>query len=161
MKHSFLFVILAAMATSSCNNNVKPPTEVATMKDTSKVIENKIMIPLSSCFSTSTGKDSVHLKVEVFENVVTGKISYKFYEKDSNTGDFEGQLRGDTLLADYIFNSEGKKSVRQVVFLIKDNVATEGYGDMEEKNGKMVFKNLKAIVFGEGMILTKVPCGEN
>ena len=94
-------------------------------------------------------------------NVVTGKLSYKFYEKDSNIGEFKGQLKGDTLLADYKFMSEGQVSTRQVIFLIKNNVAKEGYGDMEEKNGKMVFKNRKSISFATGLILNKVECGVN
>ena len=77
------------------------------------------------------------MKVEVFENVVTGTLSYKFYQKDSNKGEFEGTLKGDTLLADYTFMSEGTQSVRQVVFLIKGETAIEGYGDIEEKDSKL------------------------
>ena len=98
--------------------------------------------------------------MEVFPNVVTGKLSYKFYEKDSNKGEFDGQFHGDTLLADYKFTSEGQLSTRQVIFLIKNNIATEGYGDMEEKNGKMVFKDIKGVSVGKGLSLKKVECGE-
>jgi len=92
--------------------------------------------------------------------VVTGKLSYQFFDKDSNIGEFDGRLYGDTLLADYKFMSEGKLSTRQVILLIKDSVATEGYGDMEEKEGKMVFKNTNDITFGKGLILKMVECGE-
>ncbi len=99
--------------------------------------------------------------MEVFPNVATGRLSYKFHEKDNNTGDLEGQLHGDTLLADYKFMSEGIQSTRQVIFLIKDNTAIEGYGNLEERSGKMVFKNQEEIIFGKGLILKKVPCGEN
>ena len=160
MKHSFLVLFLAAIIIASCNNEPKKSTETTTAEDTAKTVENKIMIPASSCYSSTTGKDTVTLKVEVFPNVVTGKLSYKFYEKDSNKGLFDGQLHGDTLLADYKFMSEGKLSTRQVIFLIKNNMATEGYGNMEEKNGKMVFKDIKGVSFGKGLILKKVECGE-
>jgi len=159
MKHSFLVISLAITA-ASCNNKPIQSPEANKMKDTSKVIENKIMIPTSTCYSSVTGKDTFKLKVEVFPNVVTGKLSYNFYEKDSKKGEFDGQLHGDTLLADYKFMSEGKLSARQVIFLIKDNIATEGYGNMEEKEGKMVFKNIKDVTFGKGLILKKVECGE-
>ena len=54
--------------------------------------------------------------------------------------------------------SEGTQSVRQVVFLIKGETAIEGYGDIEEKDGKMVFKNLSSVVFGKGVILKKEDC---
>lgn len=160
MKQSFLFLSLVTIAFASCNEP-KKSTQTTKEEDTSKAIENKIMIPASSCYATTAGKDSVHLKVEVFPNVVTGNLSYKLYQKDSNKGEFEGNLNGDTLIADYKFMSEGKQSIRQVIFLIKDGVATEGYGNMEEKNGKMVFKNQKEVTFGKGLVLKKVPCGEN
>ena len=52
------------------------------MEDTVKTVENKIMIPASSCYFSITGKDTVTLKVEIFPKVVTGKLSYKFYEKN-------------------------------------------------------------------------------
>ncbi len=160
MKHSFLFLFIAAIIITSCNNEPKKSTETTTAEDTSKPVENKIMIPASSCYFSTIGKDTVKLKVEVFPNVVTGKLSYKFYEKDSNSGNFDGIMKGDTLIADYTFMSEGKSSVRQVAFLIKDNMATEGYGNMEEKEGKMVFKDIKGVSFGKALSLKKVECGE-
>lgn len=161
MKHSFLFIgAFSIIAIASCNTEPKKSAEVTTMKDTSKPVENKIMIPSSTCYFNTTGKDTVKLKVEVFPNVVTGRLSYIFYQKDSNKGEFDGQLHGDTLLADYKFMSEGKLSSRQVIFLIKDSIATEGYGNMEEKEGKMVFKNIKDVSFGKGLVLKKTACGE-
>ena len=161
MKYSFLFLSLAAIAGASCNSGQNKSNSVTTTEDTSKPVENKIMIPASSCYSLITGKDTVFLKTEIFPNVVTGILSYKFYEKDSNKGGIDGKLSGDTLIADYKFMSEGTQSTRQVIFLLKDSIATEGYGNMEEKNGKMVFKDLNQVSFGKGLVLKKVPCGEN
>lgn len=160
MKHTSLFIFLIVIV-ASCNNEPKTSNEITKKENTSQPVENKIMIPVSSCYSSATGKDSVHLKVEIFENVVTGNLSYKFHEKDSNKGDFEGKLHGDTLLADYTFMSEGVQSTRQVIFFIKDDVAIEGYGVMEEKNGKMVFKDTGGVTFGKGLTLKKVDCGEH
>jgi hypothetical protein len=68
---------------------------------------------------------------------------FKFYEKDSNKGVIDGKLNGDTLLADYKFMSEGIQSTRQVIFLIKDSNATEGYGPMEEKRWENSFQRSK------------------
>lgn len=158
-KLRLLVVIGTAAMMAACNNEPKQSTEIATTVDTPKTVENKIMIPASSCYTAVSGKDTFKLKVEVFPNVVTGKLLYDFYEKDSNNGEFDGLLHGDTLLADYKFMSEGKLSTRQVIFLLKDNVAIEGYGDMEEKEGKMVFKNTNDITFGKGLVLNKADCG--
>lgn len=160
MKHSIPFLLaFTATLILSCNNTSEKPLETSTSEDTSKPVENKVMIPTSACYFSTTSKDTVQLKVEVFPNVVTGKLMYKFYQKDGNNGNFDGIMKGDTLIADYTFMSEGKSSVRQVAFLIKDTIAVEGYGAMEEKEGKMVFKNTKDLTFGKGVSLKKIECG--
>jgi thioredoxin-related protein len=153
-----IFIVLLLVITTSCNN-----TETSTKtveKDTTKAIDNKIMIPSASCYAAITGKDTILLKVEIFEHVVTGHLVYKLYEKDSNTGNFEGQLKGDTLIADYTFRSEGSTSTRQLVFLLQDSVAIEGYGAIKEKNGRMIFKNTSAADFSKGTRLKKVDCNK-
>jgi len=155
MKYSLLLLSLATIITASCHE-----PKQSTKTDMPGQVENKIMIPSSTCYASITGKDTVKLKVEVFPNVVTGKLSYNLYQKDSNQGDFNGRVHGDTLLADYTFMSEGKSSARQVIFLIKEGIAVEGYGNMEEKDGTMVFKNIKEISFEKGLTLKKVVCGE-
>ena len=117
-----------------------------------------IQIPTSTCYSYTTPRDTIFLKLERFPNVVTGILNYSLREKDKNTGDIDGVLRGDTLVADYTFLSEGTRSVRQVVFLLKDNEAVEGYGEMKEDAGEMVFSNIGSVDFSKGTRLVKVNC---
>jgi hypothetical protein len=62
------------------------------------------------------------------------------------------------LTADYTFKSEGKSSTRQVAFLISDTGVTEGFGPMEEKDGKSIFIDLKSINFKTGIQYQKIPC---
>jgi hypothetical protein len=160
MKHSFLCLIVftAITVTVSCNNEPEKTGEPTPITDTAKPGENKVMVPVSDCYSFIKHKDTVLLKMDKFPNVVTGILSYHFHEKDSNNGDIDGALHGDTLIADYKFMSEGKPSVRQVAFLLQENSATEGYGPQEEKEGKMVFKNLNEIDFKMGIKLKKIQC---
>ncbi|WP_300596579.1 hypothetical protein [Niabella sp.] len=142
----------------ACNSPQQEGNPIITTDSAGKQ-ENHIMIPAGGCYAGQSGRDSFFLKAEVFPNVVTGTLSYHFYEKDKNQGTIEGRLNGDTLIADYTFVSEGKSSVRQVAFLLKDSTATEGHGAMEEKEGKLLFRNKDSILFNEGIQLHKVPCG--
>ena len=148
------FITLMSCDEGATNNK----TIESASADTSGKDQMKIMIPNTSCFLSVSGKDSVYLRMEKFPNVVTGKLSYHFAEKDSNKGDIDGVLKGDTLLADYKFISEGKASVRQVIFLVKDSIVTEGYGPMEEKNGKMLFKDPEQTDFSKGNIMKEINC---
>ena len=70
-------------------------------------------------------------------------------------------MRGDTLVADYTFNSEGIESVRQVAFLKKGDQLLEGYGDVEQKDNKTVFKNISTLSFGQSTIFNKTDCKQH
>ena len=78
--------------------------------------------------------------------------------KDRNAGTLTGQMRGDTLLADYTFRSEGVESVRQVAFLTQDAGFVEGYGPVREQNGRMTFTNPNTLIFDTRRVLTKTNC---
>ncbi|MGK4568787.1 hypothetical protein [Flavobacterium sp. 3HN19-14] len=122
--------------------------------------EMSMEIPTShECYLGVLKNDSIemHLSVKGTE-VIDGKLSYKFYEKDKNEGTFTGQINGDTLFADYTFMSEGKSSVREVAFLKKGNDYIEGYGDVEEKDGKTVFKDRRKLFFDGKTVLSKSDC---
>lgn len=112
------------------------------------------------CFSKME-KDTVFLQILMQDSVVSGNLHYRLFEKDANTGKIKGRFYGDTLIADYTFRSEGIESVRQVAFLIKDSTATEGYGEMNEENGRMIFINLHEINFQNGIILKKTICNND
>lgn len=150
-----LSLLLIVTCTISCNGNEPSSQRNDTVIEETKVTTHKS--PDVICFST-TGTDTVILRINISDSLVSGTLIYKLYEKDSNKGKLEGKLYGDTLIADYKFISEGIESIRQVAFLIKDSMAIEGYGDIEQKDGKTVFKNLKSLDFTHGLPLTKVDC---
>lgn len=153
------YFILITVIIAACNTNKQNNAATITIADTSIDTGTvSVMIPTTKCYQSIRGKDTVYLKLEKFPNVVTGILKYKFYEKDSNAGELDGKLHGDTLIADYSFKSEGTVSVRQVAFLIKDSIATEGYTDIEEKEGKMVFKNTGNLNFSKGLQLKQIDC---
>lgn len=119
------------------------------------------MIPENSCFVSVIKQDTVWLKIEFFPNVVTGILKYNFWEKDDNAGTVEGKLMGNKIFADYTYTAEGKTTVREVAFLLDGNTVTEGFGDMKEENGKMIFKDKDKINFSGGLVFTGIDCVEN
>jgi hypothetical protein len=87
-------------------------------------------------------------------------LTYLFFEKDKNNGTLVGQMVGDTLRANYTFMSEGKESSRDIVFLRKGKIIIEAYGDVEDKEGKTVFKDPKKLFFDSATVLSEVDCPE-
>lgn len=139
------------LLSSACNNNTKSST-------TPVAAEEKKITPEHSCYAYTSAKDTVNMHLQISGDKVTGDLAYNYFEKDKNTGTIEGNMKGDTLFGEYKFISEGTSSIREVVFLKKENNFVEGYGEAEEKNGKMIFKNASSLNFSNNFILKKVAC---
>lgn len=114
--------------------------------------------PIESCYLYTKGKDSIMANLKIDGQTVSGNLAYKFFEKDKSSGPISGTIKGDTIFADYTFEAEGTQSVREVVFLKTRNDLVEGYADMEERDGKMVFKDKKLLRFDSKTELLLIPC---
>ena len=77
---------------------------------------------------------------------------------DKNAGTIAGEMRGDTLIANYTFTSQGKQSVREVVFLKKGNKFLEGVGEVTLDGPKTLFADRSKLTFGESVVFSKVAC---
>ena len=116
---------------------------------------------LQPCYLATIGKDTALLMINLDSGRVTGKLNYMFQEKDSNMGEIKGKLSNDTLLVDYTFQSEGKMSVREMTFIVRNSQIVEGVGEYvyRKSDNKMVFKNSTAIDYtGKSFIFLPVEC---
>lgn len=155
MKKSVLAIAIALAFVVSCKKESKEEVVVPTVQDEMPVEEPAI----KECYSAIIKKDTISLKLTVKDSSLEeGQLHYNFFEKDKNHGTLAGTFKGDTLFADYTFMSEGKESVREVVFLKKGNIFIEGYGDVEEKGNKTVFKDKKKLFFDSKIVLSKSDC---
>lgn len=151
MKKRLFFLGACAFLLASCNS--KPAKNTTTEQPPVEKKSNEF------CYSYAQNKDSVYLTFKMSDDsLILGKLKYKLFEKDANDGIIQGQMRGDTLFLDYIFTSEGVETVREVAFLKNGDDFTEGYGDAEEKNGRMVFKNTAKLNFSNSIVLKPVDC---
>ncbi|MBL1408911.1 hypothetical protein [Sphingobacterium faecale] len=99
--------------------------------------------------------DTINMALQQKKDSVFGDLNYAFSGKDRNVGRINGVLRDSVITGEYSFVSEGIPSVRQVVFKLTEQGLIEGYGEIEESNGKMVFSDLENLSFDHGMILKK------
>jgi hypothetical protein len=110
------------------------------------------------CYVGTSLTDTIKLSFTPEGNRVTGELTYQLGGKDKNSGTIDGKFRGDTLLVDYTFNSEGVESVREIVFLKTGDSFREGYSEMKEHKGKMVFNDISKSDFSGSLSLKNVPC---
>ena len=156
-----LFLFVLTIAFISCKNETKNGDPEVMVPDHADIMESDVNSPETACYRFASSKDTVLLQIEKINNDVAGTLSYSYFEKDKNSGTFEGKMFGDTLYADYTFKSEGTTSIRQVMFIQKGNTFVEGYGNVEEVDGKMKFKDNTNFTLNHTMALVEVSCIEN
>src|SRR6188474_1767549 len=151
MKKLILLATILETILISCNNKAKVNTEIPAAPEVpvTETLGNK-------CYLSIVNNDTVSMQLNInVNNEVNGKLTYIPYQKDKNEGTIVGNIKGDTLIADYTFTSEGKSSIREVAFLKKDSRYIEGYGAVLKSNGKTVFTDKTKLKFN-GKIFNEV-----
>lgn len=147
-----LYCFGAIVLLSACTKK----TEKIESNDTvTSTITNSSQTDFSGMYNYQENGTIVTLQLTVDGNKASGNLMYALKEKDRNSGTFVGEIKDGILLADYTFSSEGVLSDRQVVFKLTGTSAVEGYGDVEQINGKMVFKDPANLEYDKGLVLTK------
>jgi hypothetical protein len=155
MKTKILLPLLVG-ALAACQNRAKQDGETAAEEISVAPLET------TTCYQYQTENDLATLRLIFAGDVVNGELVYQLHEKDKNEGVVAGEFQGDFLLAEYTFMSEGVTSVRQVAFMRRGDDLVEGFGEMKEDMGKMVFVDPTALNFDDsgGIVLRKVSCPE-
>ncbi len=135
----------------SCNNQ---ETDKAATKEETQPPRTESDL---TCYSKQD-RDTIVLSYRSIADSVTGSLQYHIAEKDKNTGTFYGRFNGDTLFAEYVFQSEGMDSRRQLAFLKKDNSLLQGFGPVSEQGNRQFFTDKSKIRFDTGIELKKSAC---
>ncbi|RYG04830.1 MAG: hypothetical protein EOO02_05215 [Chitinophagaceae bacterium] len=158
--------VLAIAALAACNNEEKEASAKANATAAAEAVKpaagsaatSDIPSDAQLCYAKLDDKDTVVLSFTRSGNNVNGTLLYKFNEKDKNSGTISGEIVGDTIIGVYRFMSEGIASERQVVLLKRGEEFTEGFGYVEESNGRMVYKDRSKLTFADDVVLKQTDC---
>lgn len=137
-------ILITVFFVLACNTKKEEnPGDVTLEEDTITELRVVAKPPAVSpgCYGWTAGSDTAMLKLNVTENKVTGNLNYRLHEKDSNTGTLTGVIEDSLIVANYTFQSEGKTSVRELVFKIKGDSLIEGFGDVNTSGDTVQYKN--------------------
>jgi hypothetical protein len=164
--HKLIWILIPVVLCACTNNTTTKVTDQDTaasaqtihtnISDT--VVTTAEPITLNGCYRMVLKKDTATLNLTVHDSTVTGNLQYHWFERDANDGTIKGVLRNDTIYADYTFRSEGLTSVREVVFKVDNDQLVQGYGDLTEQNGKVIFRNKAALQFQTANPFLKIAC---
>lgn len=153
-----VFIALLFLAMISCNSNDGSTSAIIKDSLTNDSPSHALPKSLSGCYSMIQQKDTVTLRINVSDSNVSGRLQYKWHEKDHNDGVIKGTLRNNRIVANYTFQSEGMNSVREVIFAIREDSLFEGYGEIVVKSDTARFANPSELTFMKNPFI-KVDCG--
>ncbi|WP_143305779.1 hypothetical protein [Chitinophaga vietnamensis] len=110
------------------------------------------------CFQRVSGKDTVLLELNVNDSLVTGHLTYHYFEKDRNSGAISGILRDSLLRASYQYMSEGVQSSRRAVFKVRGQQVFEAFANEIDTTGQPVFSDDPSQLKFDSVPLLSVPC---
>lgn len=139
--HYYIILLIVFAGFSACKKAPKHETVLVAEEKPKPVVAG-------DCYLLVSGKDSILMQMVVENNTAAGQLHYRFYEKDKSGGKIFGNMKGDTLIADYKYISAGMETEREVAFLKRGDAFVEGIGDTENREGRMVFSDTRSITFG-------------
>ncbi|HZJ20804.1 MAG TPA: hypothetical protein VFD35_10690 [Pricia sp.] len=154
-------ILLLVFNLAYCHNPKNKGKTGNTPNENPQEVKATKTVPLQKgCYTYKNNGNIIILEITDAGETITANLMYFLKEKDRNKGTFKGRLKGDRLIGDYAFSSEGQKSIRQVVFLIKDGQLVEGYGEVETEGKVTYYKNVDALTYNYTMPLDKTACGQ-
>jgi hypothetical protein len=157
-RYPALICLLFLLAVSCGPADHKRATE--TTRDSTEDKQVTGLAPGSYQYCFVTADDTAILTLRVSDGGVDGTLLLQYFGKERNDGKLENAyFRKDTLIADYRYWSEIGQSLREVLFLINDDTAREGFGPQADSSGKRIFNSHNEVLFN-GPVMSADGCGK-
>lgn len=144
MKRTLVIAAFIGLCLSSCGNKEKK---------TSSATDNNIG---EICFEQKEGDDIVFVTLLISGDSIHGTMVKDRFETDNHTGNLIGTFNDGMINAEYSFNSEDIHYINQMQFKLSGDTLYQASGEMEEQNGKFIFKDPSQLKYDD--ILLRVKC---
>lgn len=155
MKTPYILLALGAGIFASCQQQGQQQQTNVVKDSLPPVVEKE---KSNHCFEKVLGRDTIQLRLTMHDSVATGTLVYNYFEKDKNTGEFNGLISNGIVRGKYVFFSEGVESSRQVIFKISDHEAYEALPDSIDHQGLPVFNTRNEALKFDNIPLVEGAC---
>lgn len=151
-------VILLGCFLGACAGNTEEVTNEGQEVQDIRIIDSTSS--LAGCYTAVLDRDTSELVLQHLGGAisVSGELEIANFEKDKNKGTINGEVKDDLIVGWYKFFSEGKSSIRQIVFKIEGDTLLEGYGDTTMSGDTILFKSITALNYLKDKRFVKRDC---
>lgn len=157
---SYFLLSSVLLLFASCNSDGNNKATNAANKATHPNQNNEATSGLPGCYLRVLKRDTLALSIQQNGKTITGRLSFKNFEKDGSTGTVTGAIDEDILKLIYSFQSEGMHSVMEVYFKIEGNALIHGVGEVAVKSDTAYYANPKEITYPAANMLVKISCDQ-
>lgn len=156
MKKLLLIVILGIVIVN-CKDAAGKSTNSNSESNKEKVSKDRKTEEISlGCYIYQDNQSRITLEILTTGKIITGNLSFMISGKDLNAGTFTAELHNDVLLGNYIFNSEGEISAREIAFKVQGDRLLEGFGELNSEG--TAFKDVSKLYYNSEMPFVKTEC---
>lgn len=112
----------------------------------------------AGCYIKVTGRDSVILRLEFADSMLSGQMVFDNYEKDGSHGAVKGIVQADIIKMWYDFEAEGMRSVMQIWFKKSGESLIRGIGDMSVSRDSTFYKDPASVSWPHSENFQPVGC---
>ena len=156
---TFITSLVAWFLLASCNNsnehtNVNTSDSLPANADQNSSGKTE----LSGCYLRVIKRDTLALRLDEKNGVVTGKLSFDNYEKDGSSGSVKGTVENNIVKLIYDYQSEGMHSVMDIYFKITDKGLIRGIGEVAARGDTTSYANPDKVDYPAANELLKISC---
>jgi len=155
---SCVAVFVACSNNQTADNSLGNDSTTGAHAGAADTIVHSTIALQNGCYEMIMKRDTATLSLQIQDTTIAGDLNFRWAEKDHNKGTIKGSIRDSLLVADYTFESEGLTSVREVVFKLQGDTIFQGFGELIEQNGKVIFKQRDQLQFNTAFPFIKVDC---
>jgi hypothetical protein len=155
---SSLIVLSACGNNEAADNSLGNDSTTGVHAGASDTIVHSTIALQDGCYEMIMKRDTATLTLQIQDTTIVGDLNFRWAEKDHNKGRINGYIKDSLLIADYTFESEGMTSIREIVFKLQGDTLLQGFGELEEQNGKVLFKQKEQLQYNMDFPFIKVDC---
>jgi hypothetical protein len=113
------------------------------------------------CFAQRNGENVRLIKISLYQGSINGTIQNYLPGREVNEGMFSGSMEGDTLFMRYLFQYQGKDTMKQVAFLLQGDAILEGEAPVVDNGFGDLILDREFLSFNPALKLIRANCKDN
>jgi hypothetical protein len=144
MKRQSFHLLLVFMAIIACKNTPQESVGQTAITEAPKAVQ-----PIYECFMLQEGRQTTAIQMITTGSDISGFFAWEYPDNpaDQYYGHFTGQLTGEQVIADFVFQQSGKVKKEEIMFNKKPGSLLQGRAELHAVGDQMKIKDKTSVIW--------------